>query len=167
MPIEFRCMRCNRLLRTGDDTAGRQAQCPECGALTRVPATSEGVAAPPPLAPLESERSVSPPGGMPHSEVNPAGRFPPQAPSAPPAGADSRAVASLWLGTASLVCWCCPLIGIAVAVLGMVFGVLALPSHNKGMAIAGIALAAVGLALSALNAIVGAILWINQGGPRF
>jgi hypothetical protein len=38
MPIEFRCSQCTRLLRTGDDTAGRMAQCPECGAHTQVPA---------------------------------------------------------------------------------------------------------------------------------
>ena len=38
MPIEFHCSRCTRLLRTGDDTAGRMAQCPECGAQTQVPA---------------------------------------------------------------------------------------------------------------------------------
>ena len=39
MPFEFRCSQCGKLLRTGDDTAGRQAQCPECGALTQVPTT--------------------------------------------------------------------------------------------------------------------------------
>lgn len=37
MSIEFHCSRCGRLLRTGDDTAGRLAQCPECGAQTQVP----------------------------------------------------------------------------------------------------------------------------------
>ncbi len=37
MPIEFRCERCNKLLRTGDDTAGKQARCPECGAVMPVP----------------------------------------------------------------------------------------------------------------------------------
>ncbi len=40
MPIEFRCSNCNRLLRTGDETAGLQAECPECGALTTVPEAS-------------------------------------------------------------------------------------------------------------------------------
>ncbi len=30
MPIEFRCLQCGKLLRTGDDTAGKQAKCPEC-----------------------------------------------------------------------------------------------------------------------------------------
>ena len=38
MSIEFRCSQCSRLLRTGDDTVGRMAQCPECGAQTLVPA---------------------------------------------------------------------------------------------------------------------------------
>jgi hypothetical protein len=37
MSIEFNCKQCGRLLRTGDDTAGRMAQCPECGSQTQVP----------------------------------------------------------------------------------------------------------------------------------
>jgi phage FluMu protein Com len=40
MPIEFRCTHCNRLLRTPDETAGKQAQCPECGAITTIPSVS-------------------------------------------------------------------------------------------------------------------------------
>jgi hypothetical protein len=38
MSIEFHCSQCSRLLRTADDAVGRMAQCPECGAQTRVPA---------------------------------------------------------------------------------------------------------------------------------
>ena len=41
MPIEFRCSRCGKLLRTGDGTAGRQAQCPECGTIGTVPGPAE------------------------------------------------------------------------------------------------------------------------------
>ncbi len=37
MAIEFRCSRCGKLLRTDDGTVGRQAQCPECGAISTVP----------------------------------------------------------------------------------------------------------------------------------
>ena len=37
MAIEFRCTQCGKLLRTGDDTAGRQAKCPECGAVSTIP----------------------------------------------------------------------------------------------------------------------------------
>jgi len=37
MAIEFRCTRCGKLLRIGDDAAGRQARCPECGAISSVP----------------------------------------------------------------------------------------------------------------------------------
>ena len=53
MPIEFRCTQCNKLLRTPDDTAGRQAKCPECGALMTVPAVPPGAvgAAIPPAQP--------------------------------------------------------------------------------------------------------------------
>jgi phage FluMu protein Com len=40
MPIEFRCSHCGKLLRTGDGTAGRQAQCPECATVCTVPGVS-------------------------------------------------------------------------------------------------------------------------------
>ena len=56
MAIEFRCSQCGRLLRTGDDTAGRPAQCPECGTLTTVPSPVGPQTLPPTpgLAPLGS-----------------------------------------------------------------------------------------------------------------
>ena len=37
MPIEFRCTGCQRLLRTADDSVGKPAKCPECGAIVTVP----------------------------------------------------------------------------------------------------------------------------------
>jgi DNA-directed RNA polymerase subunit RPC12/RpoP len=37
MPIEFRCTGCQRTLRTPDDSVGKQAKCPECGAILVVP----------------------------------------------------------------------------------------------------------------------------------
>lgn len=40
MSIEFRCTQCDKLLRTSDDTAGKQAKCPECGTLMTVPAAN-------------------------------------------------------------------------------------------------------------------------------
>lgn len=48
MPIEFRCTQCNKLLRTADDTAGKQAQCPECGAVVTIPSGTAGSQPPPP-----------------------------------------------------------------------------------------------------------------------
>ena len=38
MAIEFRCPTCSKLLRTKDDTAGKQAKCPECGTVIDIPA---------------------------------------------------------------------------------------------------------------------------------
>ncbi len=40
MPIEFRCPQCQKLLRTPDDTAGKNARCPECEAVVAVPGGS-------------------------------------------------------------------------------------------------------------------------------
>jgi hypothetical protein len=48
MPIEFRCTKCNKLLRTADDTAGKHAKCPECSEVLVIPAA--GMTPPPPAA---------------------------------------------------------------------------------------------------------------------
>ncbi|MCE5267399.1 MAG: hypothetical protein LLG00_05885 [Planctomycetaceae bacterium] len=55
MSIEFRCSNCSKLLRTADNTAGRQAQCPDCGALTTIPgkADASDAGAPPPITPSD------------------------------------------------------------------------------------------------------------------
>ncbi len=42
MAVEFRCKQCDKLLRIGDDAAGRQAKCPECGAISPVPFVEVG-----------------------------------------------------------------------------------------------------------------------------
>jgi len=60
MPIEFRCTECGRLLRTPDDTAGKQAQCPACGTLSTIPPPAAFAEATPPLLPLGTDASVSP-----------------------------------------------------------------------------------------------------------
>ncbi len=81
MPIEFRCTQCQRLLRTADDTAGRQAKCPECGAILTIP-TPAAPAMPPPGGP------PAPGGAAPPTPPGPQSPFaaripPPGAPSEP------------------------------------------------------------------------------------
>jgi hypothetical protein len=77
MTIEFRCTQCQRLLRTGDETAGRQAQCPECGTISPVPSSTAA-----------SEPAAAPQGGNPFAEWQPPESQPPsdnpyQSPMAP------------------------------------------------------------------------------------
>jgi len=61
MPIEFRCGQCGKLLRTGDDTAGKQAKCPSCGSIQAIPMSSQGAApAPGAFPPLPSGLPDSP-----------------------------------------------------------------------------------------------------------
>ncbi len=62
MPIEFRCNQCGTLLRTGDDTGGKQAKCPTCGAVMPIPAGTPGPA-------FQSSFPPPPPPGM--GETNP------------------------------------------------------------------------------------------------
>jgi hypothetical protein len=61
MPIEFRCTNCNRLLRTQDDTAGKQAECPGCGAVAPIPAKGDTAPAQAVLDDPLSEPSLTPP----------------------------------------------------------------------------------------------------------
>jgi phage FluMu protein Com len=62
MAIEFRCANCGKLLRVGENAAGRNAQCPDCGGLTSVPAASEAT---PPSAQGMGGQSPPPPPGSP------------------------------------------------------------------------------------------------------
>ena len=50
MPIEFRCLSCQHLLRTPDESVGKKARCPNCGGIQDIPATES----PPHLPPAGS-----------------------------------------------------------------------------------------------------------------
>lgn len=78
------------------------------------------------------------------------------------AEAGGKAVASLVLGIISMIAWCLPIIGLPVAIAGLVLGVLDRQSSKAGMAIAGIVLSSVGLALSLINAALGILVALSQ-----
>ena len=78
MPIEFRCSQCGKLLRTLDDTAGKQAKCPSCGSIQAIPMSSQGVApASGAFAPLPSGLPDSPFAAQPSAPSSPFGNAPP------------------------------------------------------------------------------------------
>jgi hypothetical protein len=83
MAIEFRCARCGKLLRIGDDAAGRQARCPECGAISSVPAVGT------PPSDLDSVSGLPPPSGQPGSPFGPRAAKPSGAPRPDQAPAES------------------------------------------------------------------------------
>ena len=72
MAIEFRCTNCSKLLRTGDDTAGRQAKCPECGTVMTIPAAASSgpLPQPPPPSGVDPAPSLQPP-GQPAGDITP------------------------------------------------------------------------------------------------
>jgi uncharacterized membrane protein/DNA-directed RNA polymerase subunit RPC12/RpoP len=89
MSIEFRCTQCNKLLRTGDDTAGKQAKCPECGAVVDIPArggVGSSAGGPPPssLPPSSLPPSSLPPSSLPPASLPPSGPPPPGSPPSSP-----------------------------------------------------------------------------------
>lgn len=59
MPIEFNCTQCGNPLRTPDGTEGRQAKCPQCGAVMQIPfaasAAPQPTPAPGPASPFAPE----------------------------------------------------------------------------------------------------------------
>lgn len=67
MAIEFRCDTCGKLLRTGDENAGRPAACPGCGDRLAVPVQPVGEArSTVPTSDFESPRPVQQHRGQPH-----------------------------------------------------------------------------------------------------
>ncbi|NQT16204.1 MAG: DUF975 family protein [Planctomycetes bacterium] len=81
MPIEFRCTQCNRLLRTQDETAGKQAKCPECGTVLMIPAVgSPPASAGPPAGSEQPGATPPPPPGA--GPASPFGSVDPPAPGA-------------------------------------------------------------------------------------
>jgi hypothetical protein len=174
-------------LRAQDAAAGRQAACPECGAAMTIPQPGSG-AAPPAPGPAPSRATpeepsgfgtIPPPAGAqsPFGAAGPAAENPyaspsqyasqPQPQCAPARRTDGKAVASLVLGIASLILWCCPLVGLAAAVTGLALGIAAWNSESRGFAITGVVLCSIGLLLSLANAAFGAFLAVSGHHPMF
>ena len=170
MAIEFRCSQCGRLLRTGDDTAGRMAQCPEGGSQTPVPfPTEETPVTPIDVEPIESDVPGSPisgPAGSTPFESSPldsqAGGNPYASPyqngPLPPHQDPYRnqATIALVLGilglSLSIVCCICAPIGFVVSLSGLVFGISGRRStSNRHLAEIGLVLSGVGLAISVIT----------------
>lgn len=69
-----------------------------------------------------------------------------------------KAVTSLLLGVVGMLAWLLPIIGLPVAIAGLVFGVRSINTEKKGMAIAGLTLSIIGIVLSIINASIGAFM---------
>jgi len=78
---------------------------------------------------------------------------------------NGKATASLVLGIIGLFTWFIPIIGLAVNIVGLVFGIKGLKSLKRGMATAGIVLCIIGLLASVVNASIGAYLGVTGQHP--
>jgi phage FluMu protein Com len=161
MPIEFRCTRCYTLLRTKEEAAGRQFNCPRCGETLTVPGPEGGTPETLPTgggAEAFVEGGPKQPAGAPTTwpsgEANPY-----QAPASteavwqppPRPGASGPAIASLVLGICSLpaLC-CCGVFGLPIAAIGLILGIVGLKAENNGVAVAGIVVNSIAMALLVL-----------------
>jgi len=160
MPIEFRCTQCGKLLRTPDETAGKQARCPECGTTVPVPQPTAPAPAPEPAGPFAGPNPyVSPQAPHPFAQA--------PAPMEPSGGQSGKAIAALVLGICSVIFWCCPLLGFPVALAGLILGLMSMSSQSRGMALAGVCLSAFGLLLTIANAAIGAFMAASGQHPLF
>ena len=71
MPIEFRCTKCQKLLRTPDGSSGREAKCPQCGAIVKIPEPAAAVHAASPPAPPSPDNPYASPTRLAASEMAP------------------------------------------------------------------------------------------------
>lgn len=69
-----------------------------------------------------------------------------------------KAVTSLVLGVVGMLAWLLQIVGLPVAIAGLVFGIRSINSEEKGMAIAGLTLSIIGIVLSIINASIGAFM---------
>ncbi len=184
MAIEFYCSQCRNRLRVDDSAAGQQAQCPVCKAITTVPAVRVTGQAAEGHIPGIGPTAVPPmPTGMTGGHT-PGPREPgPQAagyhPYATPQyygepvarstekSAEGWGVTALILGLFGLIAWCCPIIGIIIGILAVIFGILSLGKGGGTQAIIGLILGIICLALSILNALLGMAMMMADASADF
>ena len=129
MSIEFRCPKCETLLRVDDEVAGQRAACPRCDTEMEIPYVSCRRAS---RSYAEIEESEQPPERE-------------RAPEPPATPADQAALLSLVLGIFSVLFSLCCLVGLPMGGIAIERGIRGLESRNRSMAISGIVLGGLGI----------------------
>jgi uncharacterized RDD family membrane protein YckC len=169
MSIEFSCTQCGKQLRTPDNTAGRQAKCPQCGALTQIPHAAAFAPMPSAAMPSQSFPQAQP---QPQSQA-PGDEFnfnPYQSPSTTAAmyargeqyGGAQLASLGARLGGALLD----TLIGLAAVAPGFIYLLVASMADNNRGGMRGAALAGpfVLMGIGALAIVIVQWVMISQSG---
>ncbi len=168
MPIEFRCTKCSKLLRTPDETGGKQARCPQCGTILSIPvgrpAAAEPAPALSPAAPLGE--------GLAFAPARPASANPYQAPMTSEAAPPQISAGKLVFGDAYGRAWHifsrrAPLCFLVVVVaFALSYGV----AFGLGLASTQLVLLGVPWALSRAGSFILAMLfqwWLTSGQTYF
>ncbi len=101
----------------------------------------------------------------PNTSYPPGGPPPPMPYANAPVPGQGKAIAALVLGIVSLLTWCLPILGLPIALIGLILGIQAHRAAARGMAVAGIVLCAIGLTLGVVNAGYGAYLGATGRNP--
>ncbi len=138
---------------------------PDPAAMPDSPASLEPAAVwQPPVSEPAPPAAPASPYAMPPSDVPvPVAAAPAAAAVSPKQNRDTFAIASVVLGGIGLLAWLLPLCGFPIGIAGVVTGALGMQSLTKrNLAIIGIVLSVFALGLSALNAVCGAALMLQN-----
>ncbi len=126
---------------------------------------------PPPAPPSAPPPQPAPPAYAPPQAPAPGQYLPaPQAPApqfAQPQsrGGEGQAIAALVIGIVGLLTWCLPILGVPLAIIGIVLGVMGMKSSKRTLAIIGLVLCALSLLAGIVNGVLGAVLAVSD--PTF
>lgn len=159
-------------LNQGQTPGSEPPPAPEVPAPPPAPPAPEAPAPPPPVAPVAPAAPVAP---QPVYAPPPQPAYPPPAQPvyAPPppypqtqrTGGEGQAIAALVIGIVGGLTWCLPLVGIPLAIIGIVLGVMGMKSTKRTLAIIGIVFCVLSLIAGIGNSVVGAVMSIQD--PSF
>lgn len=171
MPISATCPECGKTYQVKDDFAGKQFRCKECQGVVSVPTTKASTGDPWDDLDLNSFQDQSPAAedefeapAVPRRR----GTGKKKSKSTDSGGKDAVAIIALVAGCINLLSWCLPICGLPLSIGGIVCGVLGMGSSTKRpLAIAGLILSVLGLIASIVNAVLGAMMFMQGNNPLF
>lgn len=114
----------------------------------------------PPAAPAQPPAYAPPPAG----QYVPAPQGYPQ-PQPQARGGEGQAIAALVIGIVGALAWCLPIVGVPLAIVGIVLGAMGMKSSKRTLAIIGLVLCVLSLLAGITNGILGAVLAVSD--PTF
>ena len=123
-------------------------------------------AQPAPPAPAVQPPAYAPPPAPAPGQYQPAPQaYAPQYVQPQSRGGEGQAIAALVIGILGVFTWCLPILGVPLAIVGIVLGVMGMKSSKRTLAIIGLVLCVLSLLGGIVNGVLGAVLAVSD--PTF